>query len=231
MFGLKAGFRAAKGTAAMTRVDAAGVTRDISMDKALLNRGTAEDVATKALEVNVMQGLKNLDAVKFIEGKGFGAAQAEKALDAFGDIRGGVLGGASQEEIDKLIDKLADVKGLKLQEGVVAGTKGPELLAQLEFLDKIIKTLQGSQEKYTLAMDNAKDTYENATKLAEKKHKIDIKTLKLQYQYNVARADETRKIKASVSRLELRDTRKTNERRSPLAIQISSELNGRRWKI
>ena len=212
MFGIGASYRAAQAGATMTRRGAAGVTRDIALERAELDRKGALSIADKAYDASVKEGLKDLDAVKFIEGQQLGAGQAKLALDAFTGMRSAITTG-DQKSLTSYINQLADVKGLKLEKGVFGGdAKGMKDQAAFQNLGKIIEVLTKAEEKHILAKDAATETETNAIALAKEKHKIDLKTLELAYKINTQRRQESREIEASLKAQELGEATRLTSR-------------------
>ena len=204
-FGIKGGFRSARAAATMDRTGAAGVARRVAIGRARLNREGAESVAGKALEVDIKEGLKGLDALKTIEGSKMGSSQAASALEAFKGLRDAAATGGGQEKINSYINQLAGIKGLKLEKGVFSGEEGIKNQMKLGNLPKIIDVLTKASEKNTLAMDKAKDAEEDSIELAKLKHKMDLKSIKLLHSINTEREKEDRAIKASVADLRLKE--------------------------
>ena len=203
MFGLGSGLRIAQAGARQNSLGVASVVRKEALGAAELERKNAKGIADKALEVGIMEGLKGMNAVKFIEGGGFGAEQAAKALDAFKTLRESVKKGDDQEQIDNLIKRLAGIKGLKLEKGIMFGEEGTANQVGLNQLQNIIDTLRSSQEKYNKAIDAATEGETNAKEIAEEQFRVTKESIKLQYELNTAKRAEQRAIKASLASAEL----------------------------
>ena len=212
MFGIDASYRTAKAGTTMTRRGAVGVTRDIALERAELNRKGAISTADQAYDTSIKEGLKGLDAVKFMEGEKLGAGQAKMALDAFTGLRKSAAGG-DREGVNAYIEQLADVKGIKLQKGVFGGDlKGIEQQVAFKNLGKVIAAITKAEEKHILAKDAATETETNAIALAKEKHKIDLKTLELAYKINTQRRQESREIEASLKAQELGEATRLTSR-------------------
>ena len=207
MFGLASGLRIAQAGARQDSLGVASVVRKEARSAAELERENAVDIADKALEVGVMEGLKGMDAVKFIEGGGFGGEEAGKALDAFTNLRDSIELGSDQEQIDSLIKRLAGIKGMKLEKGIMFGEEGTANQVGLKELQNIINTLRSSQEKYNKAIDAATEGETNAKNLAEEQFRVTKESIKLQYELNTAKRAEQRAIKASLAAAELEEAK------------------------
>tara|TARA_R100000315_G_C5235622_1_gene147600 strand:+ start:17 stop:4831 length:4815 start_codon:yes stop_codon:yes gene_type:complete len=203
MFGLGSGLRIAQAGARQNSLGVASVVRREAISAAELERENAVGIADKALEVGVMQGLKGMNAVKFIEGGGFGGAEAAKALGAFTTLRESIQKGDDQAQIDRLIERLAGIKGMKLEKGIMFGEEGAANQVGLDQLQNIIDTLRNSQEKYNKAIDAATEGETNAKAIAEEQFRVTKESIKLQYELNTAKRAEQRAIKASLASAEL----------------------------
>tara|TARA_R100000005_G_scaffold84303_1_gene52387 strand:+ start:2079 stop:8579 length:6501 start_codon:yes stop_codon:yes gene_type:complete len=204
IFGLGSGLRTAQANARMNSTGVAGVVRNEAIAAARLDRRNAEGIAAKALEVSIKEGLAGMNAVKFIEGKGFGGPQAGEALAAFTELRDQIKEGADQSQIDKLIERLAGVKGLKLEQGILSD---PGDQVAMQELPKIIDILRKAQEKYTSSQDKAIQNETNAINLAKEQYKVTLQTIKLQYELNTAKREEQRMIQSALAEAEYNETR------------------------
>ena len=204
IFGLGSGLRTAQANARMDSTGVAGVVRNEAIAGARLDRRNAEGIAAKALEVSIKEGLAGMNAVKFIEGKGFGGPQAGEALAAFTELRDQIEAGADQSQIDKLIERLAGVKGLKLDQGILSD---PGDQVAMQELPKIIDLLRKAQEKYTSSQDKAIQNETNAINLAKEQYKVTLQTIKLQYELNTAKREEQRMIQSALAEAEYNETR------------------------
>ena len=204
IFGLGSGLRTAQANARMNSTGVAGVVRNEAIAGARLDRRNAEGIAAKALEVSIKEGLAGMNAVKFIEGKGFGGPQAGEALAAFTELRDQIEAGADQSQIDKLIERLAGVKGLKLEQGILSD---PGDQVAMQELPKIIDVLRKAQEKYTSSQDKAIQNETNAINLAKEQYKVTLQTIKLQYELNTAKREEQRMIQSALAEAEYNETR------------------------
>ena len=148
MFGLGSNLAMAQANARLGSVGVAEETKRQADRAAELNKTEAKKIAEKALSVDVMEGLKGMNAVKFIEGGGFSGENAKKALGSFSSLRDSIKSSADQGQIDSLITELGNLKGLKLDKAVLSGDAvGIDTQAKLDQLDKIINTLSSSQKK------------------------------------------------------------------------------------
>ena len=206
MFGLGSNLAMAQANARLGSVGVAEETKRQADRAAELNKTEAKKIAEKALSVDVMEGLKGMNAVKFIEGGGFSGENAKKALGSFSSLRDSIKSSADQGQIDSLITELGNLKGLKLDKAVLSGDAvGIDTQAKLDQLDKIINTLSSSQKKYNSAMDAATEGEINAKELNIEQLRVTKESIKVNYELNTTRREEQRAIRASLANAELEE--------------------------